>query len=126
MVSTATKIGAFDFDNCFMNAAGVYCMTREELAEIDASAAGSFVTKTGTLTARAGNPEPRYADTSLGSINSMGLPKTVFNIILTTLQSSKIHQIANIISYHLLACQKKKHTPFLKPSKILTTKDWWN
>lgn len=45
MVSTATKIGAFDFDNCFMNAAGVYCMTREELAEIDASAAGSFVTK---------------------------------------------------------------------------------
>lgn len=57
MVSTVTKIGAFDFDNCFMNAAGVYCMTREELAEIDASAAGSFVTKTGTLTARTGNPE---------------------------------------------------------------------
>ena len=42
MVSTATKIGTFDFDNCLMNAAGVYCMTREELADIDASAAGSF------------------------------------------------------------------------------------
>lgn len=82
MVSTATKIGAFDFDNCFMNAAGVYCMTREELAEIDASAAGSFVTKTGTLTARAGNPEPRYADTSLGSINSMGLPNNGFQYYL--------------------------------------------
>lgn len=82
MVSTVTKIGAFDFDNCFMNAAGVYCMTREELAEIDASAAGSFVTKTGTLTARTGNPEPRYADTSLGSINSMGLPNNGFQYYL--------------------------------------------
>lgn len=74
MVSTATKISSFTFDNCLMNAAGVYCMTREELLEIEASAAGSFVTKTGTLNARPGNPEPRYADTLLGSINSMGLP----------------------------------------------------
>ena len=82
MVSTATKIGAFDFDNCLMNAAGVYCMTREELADIDASAAGSFVTKTGTLNARAGNPEPRYVDTSLGSINSMGLPNHGFQYYL--------------------------------------------
>ena len=82
MVSTATKIGAFDFDNCLMNAAGVYCMTREELAEIEASAAGSFVTKTGTLAARPGNPEPRYADTALGSINSMGLPNNGFQYYL--------------------------------------------
>lgn len=74
MVSTATKIGSSTFDNCLMNAAGVYCMTREELLEIEASAAGSFVTKTGTLNARPGNPEPRYANTLLGSINSMGLP----------------------------------------------------
>ena len=49
MVSTATKVGNFTFDNCLMNAAGVYCMTKEELAEVEASAAGSFVTKTGTL-----------------------------------------------------------------------------
>ena len=82
MVSTATKIGAFDFDNCLMNAAGVYCMTREELAEIEASTAGSFVTKTGTLAARTGNPEPRYADTALGSINSMGLPNNGFQYYL--------------------------------------------
>lgn len=74
MVSTHTTIGSFDFDNCLMNAAGVYCMTREELATIDHSEAGSFVTKTGTLEERAGNPQPRYADTKLGSINSMGLP----------------------------------------------------
>ena len=56
MVSTATKVGQFTFSNCLMNAAGVHCMTKEELAEVEASAAGSFVTKTGTLEARPGNP----------------------------------------------------------------------
>ena len=112
MVSTATKIGTFDFDNCLMNAAGVYCMTREELADIDASAAGSFVTKTGTLNARAGNPEPRYVDTSLGSINSMGLPNHGFQYYLDFVTELQNTPIARITSYHLLVCLKKKHTPF--------------
>lgn len=74
MVSTQTTIAGFTFTNCLMNAAGVYCMTKEELEAVEQSAAGSFVTKTGTLAARQGNPEPRYVDTELGSINSMGLP----------------------------------------------------
>lgn len=82
MPSTATTIGNFAFDNCLMNAAGVYCMTRQELAEIEASAAGSFVTKTGTLEERQGNLEPRYFDTALGSINSMGLPNLGFQYYL--------------------------------------------
>lgn len=82
MPSTATTIGNFAFDNCLMNAAGVYCMTHQELAEIEASAAGSFVTKTGTLEERQGNPEPRYSDTALGSINSMGLPNLGFQYYL--------------------------------------------
>ncbi|MEY8462755.1 dihydroorotate oxidase [Streptococcus merionis] len=74
MVSTASQIGPFHFDNVLMNAAGVYCMTREELEAVRHSAAGTFVTKTATLEARAGNPEPRYHEVPLGSINSMGLP----------------------------------------------------
>lgn len=74
MVSTATRLGGFDFDNCLMNAAGVWCMTREELAAVKDSAAGTFVTKTATLECRSGNPEPRYQNVPLGSINSMGLP----------------------------------------------------
>ncbi|GAA0055211.1 UNVERIFIED_CONTAM: dihydroorotate oxidase [Streptococcus canis] len=82
MVSTATQIGTFTFDNCLMNAAGIYCMTKEELLEIENSQAASFITKTGTLEARQGNPEPRYADTSLGSINSMGLPNHGFQYYL--------------------------------------------
>ena len=74
MVSTSTQIAGFDFDNCLMNAAGIACMTKEELAEVKDSAAGTFVTKTATLEFRPGNPEPRYQDVPLGSINSMGLP----------------------------------------------------
>lgn len=74
MVSTKAKLGQFEFDNVLMNAAGVYCMTREELEAVKSSEAGTFVTKTATLVAREGNPEPRYRDVPLGSINSMGLP----------------------------------------------------
>lgn len=74
MVSTKTSIAGFDFDNCLMNAAGVWCMTKEELEGVKDSAAGTFVTKTATLEYQAGNPEPRYKNVPLGSINSMGLP----------------------------------------------------
>ena len=74
MPSTQTQIAGFSFDNCLMNAAGVACMTIAELEEVKNSAAGSFVTKTATLEPRAGNPEPRYRNVPLGSINSMGLP----------------------------------------------------
>lgn len=74
MISTATKLANRSFSNCMMNAAGVWCMDEAELTAIDDSAAGTFVTKSGTLAPRPGNPEPRYYETALGSINSMGLP----------------------------------------------------
>lgn len=54
MVSTKTQIAGFEFDNCLMNAAGVVCMTIEELEEVKNSAAGTFVTKTATLDFRQG------------------------------------------------------------------------
>lgn len=82
MVSTKITIGNFTFENCFMNAAGIYCMTKEELEAVEQSEAGSFVTKTGTLEPRTGNPEPRYYDTALGSINSMGLPNLGYDYYL--------------------------------------------
>lgn len=74
MPSTQTQIAGFSFENCLMNAAGVACMTIEELETVKNSSAGTFVTKTATLEPRIGNPEPRYQDVPLGSINSMGLP----------------------------------------------------
>ena len=87
MPSLRTKIAGFSFDNCLMNAAGVACMTVEELEEVRQSAAGSFVTKTATLEARAGNPEPRYRDVPLGSIHSMGLPTPGIDYYLAYLLS---------------------------------------
>lgn len=69
-----TKFGEFTYDNPFMNASGVHCMTTTDLEELAASEAGSLVTKSATLAPREGNPEPRYVDLALGSINSMGLP----------------------------------------------------
>ncbi|WP_311407706.1 dihydroorotate oxidase [Liquorilactobacillus uvarum] len=74
MVSTATKIAQKKFDNCIMNASGVWCYDEKELSALDKSEAASFVTKSGTLESRKGNPQPRYFETDLGSINSMGLP----------------------------------------------------
>ena len=87
MPSLRTQIAVFSFDNCLMNAAGVACMTVEELEEVRQSSAGSFVTKTATLEARAGNPEPRYRDVPLGSINSMGLPNQGIDYYLDYLLS---------------------------------------
>ncbi|EGQ76702.1 MULTISPECIES: dihydroorotate oxidase [Neisseria] len=87
MPSLRTQIAGFSFDNCLMNAAGVACMTVEELEEVRQSAAGSFVTKTATLEARMGNPEPRYRDVPLGSINSMGLPNQGIDYYLDYLLS---------------------------------------
>jgi dihydroorotate dehydrogenase (fumarate) len=49
-------------------------MTHTELQEIAQSRASMVVTKSATPDHRIGNPEPRYIDLNLGSINSMGLP----------------------------------------------------
>lgn len=100
MVSTHTHLGPFSYDNCLMNAAGVYCMTREELAQVNASVAGAFVTKTATLNAREGNPSPRYYDTPLGSINSMGLPNQGLDYYLTYLLELEANQTSK---HHILS-----------------------
>lgn len=73
-MKTNTKIGQFNFNNCLMNASGIYCANAKELDELLASEAATFVTKTSTLEAREGNPRPQYAWDSIGTINSMGLP----------------------------------------------------
>ncbi|EOA8353638.1 dihydroorotate oxidase [Enterococcus hirae] len=70
------------FANPFMNASGVHCMTTTELVELEQSNAGAFITKSCTLNERAGNPEPRYFDVPLGSINSMRLPNRGFDYYL--------------------------------------------
>lgn len=70
----SVTIAGVRFPACVMNAAGARCVTQEELEALGRSAAGAIVTKSMTLEARAGNPEPRYVAFPGGSINSMGLP----------------------------------------------------
>jgi dihydroorotate dehydrogenase (fumarate) len=73
-LDTTIEIFGHKLANGLMNASGVHCMTLEELDQLADSQAGAFITKTATLAPRQGNEEPRYFDTPLGSINSMGLP----------------------------------------------------
>lgn len=74
MTDVSTTIAGVKFPSCFMNAAGALCVTREELVSLGQSRAGGIVTKSMTIEARQGNPEPRYYGFPGGSINSMGLP----------------------------------------------------
>ena len=70
----STTIAGITFPNCFMNASGALCVTREELLALGRSHAGAIVTKSMTVESRQGNPSPRYYGFCGGSINSMGLP----------------------------------------------------
>ncbi|MDT6377514.1 dihydroorotate oxidase [Enterococcus faecium] len=81
-MSLETTFANHIFANPLMNASGVHCMTTQELDELAHSEAGAFITKSCTINERKGNPEPRYFDVPLGSINSMGLPNLVFSYYL--------------------------------------------
>ncbi|EGO2676720.1 dihydroorotate oxidase [Enterococcus faecalis] len=74
LLDISVEFSGHKLANVLMNASGIHCMTIKEMDELAASQAGSFVAKTATPNPRQGNEEPRYFDTPLGSINSMGLP----------------------------------------------------
>ena len=73
-IDLSTSIAGVRFPACLMNAAGALCVTESELRRLGESRAGAIVTKSMTIEARTGNPEPRYYSFPSGSINSMGLP----------------------------------------------------
>lgn len=77
-----TKISNLELDSCLMNASGPKCTILSELINLQKSKAGCIVSKSATLESRLGNPEPRYWDDDLGSINSMGLPNKGYQYYL--------------------------------------------
>ncbi len=81
-MTLATTFLGQSFANPLMNASGVWCYDAPDLDDLKQSAAGAYVTKSCTLEQRAGNPEPRYRSTPLGSINSMGLPNLGYRYYL--------------------------------------------
>lgn len=81
-MSLTTSFLERTFATPLLNASGVWCSTTAELDALLAAGAGGVVTKSCTLAPRAGNPEPRYMPTELGSINSMGLPNQGYEYYL--------------------------------------------
>lgn len=73
-IDVSTKIAGVKFESCVFNASGPADVTLEELEIIANSKSSAITMKSCTLEPRVGNPEPRYADLTMGSINSMGLP----------------------------------------------------
>lgn len=78
-VNIKTTIGNIELETPFMNASGCWCYSHKELEEMNASDSGAYVTKTMTIDAREGNPEPRYYHNAQLSVNSMGLPNLGFS-----------------------------------------------
>ena len=74
MTNISTQIGDIPFKSCIYNASGCWCRTLNELDELYKSNSGAVLSKSCTIEAKRGNFEPRYFNTDLGSINSMGLP----------------------------------------------------
>ncbi|MCP5079050.1 MAG: hypothetical protein GY951_13470 [Psychromonas sp.] len=81
-VDLSTNIAGIQLDSYLMNASGPKCTTWEELQVIGQSASAAIVTKSCTMEFREGNPEPRYSDLPLGSIQSMGLPNLGYKAYL--------------------------------------------
>lgn len=69
-----TNINNIKLGSCIINASGCWCTTGEELDNLMESCSGAVVSKSSTIEYREGNEKPRYNETELGTINSMGVP----------------------------------------------------
>jgi len=115
LLTLKTTFAHYEFSNPLMNASGVHCMTTQELDELLQSQAGAVITKSSTLEKRAGNPEPRYVDLSLGSINSMGLPNLGFDYYLEyVLEKQKDTSIKGPLFFSVAGMSAKENIEFLQ------------
>ena len=73
-IDISVQIFNIEFKNCLMNASGVSCRQNYELENLNKSKCGAIISKTCSIEKRIGNPEPRYYEDKLGTLNSMGLP----------------------------------------------------
>jgi dihydroorotate dehydrogenase (fumarate) len=78
MADLATSVGGIPLRSCVYNASGPRTGSSAALAKIAASSAGAILTKSATLHAQSGNPQPRTWHSSDGkaSMNSEGLPNS--------------------------------------------------
>ncbi len=81
MVVLKTFLNNLELSSPLLNASGPKCTSFEELSNLMASSAGAISLKSATIKAREGNPEPRYVEFGLNSINSMGLPNPGYKVL---------------------------------------------
>ena len=75
----------------------------------------TFVTKTATLEFRQGNPEPRYQDVPLGSINSMGLPNNGLRLLFElSIELQEKEPNRNFLSVFSWNVSRGNYIPILK------------
>lgn len=86
-INLSTRVGSILLDSCLYNASGPRCTTQDDLHLLGQSTAAAILCKSATLEKRIGNPEPRYVETSWGSINSMGLPNKGYQFYQTMAKS---------------------------------------
>lgn len=67
------QIGNVTFPDIIYNSSGPRCTTPEELVALGNSESSAIMMKSCSPEPRTGNPEPRYKEVELGSINSIGL-----------------------------------------------------
>jgi dihydroorotate dehydrogenase (fumarate) len=79
-----TIIAGHHLPVCLYNASGAMCTTKSDLGLLADSYAGAVLTKSCTLAYRNGNPKPRYHETPIGSINSMGIPNLGYEVYAQT------------------------------------------
>ena len=78
----STSVCGVKLETCLMNASGCWCANKGELDELYESFCGAVVSKSGTITERKGNTEPRLFLDGIGSINAMGLPNLGYEFYL--------------------------------------------
>lgn len=100
----STNIKSLKLNTCLFNASGPHCTTIKDLTNLDNSNSACILSKSCTLYERGGNPEPRYYDNILGSINSMGLPNLS-------------------ISYYIGCCNYFKNKPYIISIGVLDMED---
>lgn len=72
MIFTA-KLWSVKFEDIIFNSSGPRCTTLPELESLWKSESSAIMMKSCSPLARVGNPEPRYKEVELWSINSIGL-----------------------------------------------------
>ncbi|KAG7353383.1 dihydroorotate dehydrogenase 1A [Nitzschia inconspicua] len=92
MADLSSSVGGIPLVSCVYNASGPRTGSSAALSKIAASSAGAILTKSATLEAQNGNPQPRtwHAEDNKASMNSEGLPNSGIDYYIdsTTIQET--------------------------------------